>query len=39
MILEGCQQRRIAREPYEVSEYLIDLIRLDNKLLHKQMLA
>lgn len=39
MILEGCQQRRIAREPYEVSEYLIDLIRQDNKLLHKQMLA
>jgi hypothetical protein len=37
MILEGCQQRRIAREPYEVTEYLIGLIRQDNKLLHKQL--
>lgn len=37
MILEGCQQRRIAREPYEVTEYLIGLIRQDNKLLHKQI--
>ncbi|CAI2455764.1 hypothetical protein [Serratia plymuthica] len=37
MILEGCQQRRIAREPYEVTEYLIGLIRQDNRLLNKQM--
>lgn len=37
MILEGCEQRRIAREPYEVTEYLIGLIRQDNKLLHKQL--
>ncbi|MEB6537637.1 hypothetical protein MXM81_00870 [Serratia plymuthica] len=37
MILEGCQQRRIAREPYEVTEYLIGLIRQDNKLLYKQL--
>ncbi|MGX8140940.1 hypothetical protein ACWUZV_05345 [Serratia marcescens] len=37
MILEGCRQRRIAREPYEVTEYLIGLIRQDNKLLHKQL--
>ncbi|QLH62768.1 hypothetical protein [Serratia symbiotica] len=37
MILEGCQQRRIAREPYDVTEYLIGLIRQDNKLLHKQL--
>ncbi|MGP1008974.1 hypothetical protein [Serratia sp. CY68801] len=37
MILEGCQQRRIAREPYEVTEYLTGLIRQDNKLLHKQL--
>ncbi|TBU69806.1 hypothetical protein AB4I13_11070 [Serratia marcescens] len=37
MMLEGCQQRRIAREPYEVTEYLIGLIRQDNKQLHKQL--
>lgn len=37
MILEGCEQRRIAREPYEIMEYLIGLIRQDNKLLHKQI--
>lgn len=37
MILEGCQQRRIVREPYELTEYLIGLIRQDNKLLHKQL--
>lgn len=37
MILEGCEQRRIAREPYAVTEYLLGLIRQDNKLLHKQL--
>ncbi|HHQ6590226.1 TPA: hypothetical protein ACSTLU_001773 [Serratia fonticola] len=37
MLLEGCTERRIARQPYDVTEYLIGLIRQDNKLLHKQM--
>ncbi|NYA43235.1 hypothetical protein HZI31_07955 [Serratia fonticola] len=37
MLLEGCAERRIARQPYEVTEYLIGLIRQDNKLLHKQL--
>lgn len=33
MVLEGCEQRRIARQPYEVTDYLASLIRQDNKLL------
>ncbi|AOF14799.1 hypothetical protein BB936_10270 [Yersinia enterocolitica] len=37
MLLEGCEQRRIARGPYERAEYLIGLLRQDNKLLHKQL--
>jgi hypothetical protein len=37
MLLEGCAERRIARQPYEVTEYLIGLIRQDNKLLRKQL--
>lgn len=37
MVLEGCEQRRIARQPYEVTEFLVSLIRQDNKLLHKQL--
>lgn len=37
MVLEGCEQRRIARQPYEVTEYLASLIRQDNNLLHKQL--
>lgn len=37
MVQEGCEQRRIARQPYEVTEYLASLIRQDNKLLHKQL--
>jgi len=37
MLLEGCSERRIAREPYELTEYLIGLIRQDNQLLHKQL--
>jgi hypothetical protein len=36
MLWEGCEQRRIARQPYERAEYLIGLLRQDNKLLHKQ---
>lgn len=37
MLQKGCSERRIARRPYEVTEYLIGLIRQDNKLLHKQL--
>ncbi|AJJ01834.1 putative bacteriophage protein gp46 [Yersinia pseudotuberculosis IP 32953] len=37
MLLDGCEQRRIARGPYERAEYLIGLLRQDNKLLHKQL--
>ncbi|MCW6623674.1 hypothetical protein [Yersinia ruckeri] len=37
MLWEGCEQRRIARQPYDITEYLTGLIRQDNKLLHKQL--
>lgn len=37
MLLEGCTERRIARQPYDVTEYLTGLIRQDNKLLRKQL--
>ncbi|WP_145551619.1 hypothetical protein [Yersinia mollaretii] len=37
MLSEGCEQRRIARGPYERAEYLIGLLRQDNKLLRKQL--
>lgn len=37
MLLEGCAERRIARPPYDVTEYLTGLIRQDNKLLRKQL--
>ncbi|EPS8491406.1 replication endonuclease [Yersinia enterocolitica] len=36
-MVEGCEQQRIARGPYERAEYLIGLLRQDNKLLRKQL--